>query len=128
MLLINKKEYHQIDTSAVQSTICKMEHVRSAECSKLLNGDLENSEVYIIVGVVLIIVVLILVGYRIIMHRRMQKEMKGEVTSTLEQYYRYMDTLEGENSGHLRTAPSDSGHKIDHPVTRDRQNVDEMQV
>lgn len=30
------------------------------------------------------------------MYRRMQNEMKGEVTSTLEQYYRYMETLEGE--------------------------------
>lgn len=70
-----------------------MEHTRSEECSQLMDGALQNSEIFIILGIVLAIIVFILIGYKVIMYKRMQKEMKSEVASTLEQYYRYMDTL-----------------------------------
>jgi hypothetical protein len=53
----------------------------------------------IIVGIVLIIIILVLVVYKVIMYKKMEKEMKFEVTSTLEQYYRYMETLGSDNEG-----------------------------
>lgn len=31
------------------------------------------------------------------MHVRMRKEIKGEVDKTLEQYYRYISTFEGDD-------------------------------
>lgn len=62
----------------------------------MLDGKLHSSEIFIILGIILIIVVFILIAYKYVMYRRMQKEMQGEVTSTLEQYYRYMETLEGD--------------------------------
>ena len=50
-----------------------MEHTRSEECSQLMDGALQNSEIFLILGIVMIIIVLILVGYKIIMYKRMQR-------------------------------------------------------
>ena len=50
-----------------------MEHTRSEECSQLMDGALHNSEIFLILGIVMIIIVLILVGYKIIMYKRMQR-------------------------------------------------------
>jgi hypothetical protein len=75
-----------------------MEHTRSQTCSRILNGDLEKVDWFIILGFVIFIIVGVLIGYKIIMNRRMQKEMKSEVTNTLEQYYRYMDTLDNDTN------------------------------
>lgn len=58
-----------------------------------MDGSLHNSEIVLILGIVMVIIVLILIGYKVVMYRRMQTEMKSEVVSTLDQYYRYMETL-----------------------------------
>jgi hypothetical protein len=73
VLLINKKEFTSFNENEVRLMICKMEQTRSDECSQLMDGTLHNSEIFLILGIVMIIVVLILVGYKVIMYRRMQK-------------------------------------------------------
>ncbi len=50
-----------------------MERTRSEECSQLMDGSLHNSEIFLIMGIVMIIVVLILIGYKVIMYKRMQR-------------------------------------------------------
>jgi len=37
-----------------------------------MDGKLHNSEVFLILGIVMIIIVLILIGYKFIMYKRMQ--------------------------------------------------------
>lgn len=70
---MNKKEFTSFDIVETKMTICKMEHNRSDECSEILDDKLHSSEWFIILGVVLIIIVLILIAYKYVMYRRMQK-------------------------------------------------------
>ena len=46
------------------------------------------------IGLLLILMVGVMFAYKFVIHRKMKKEMRGEVDKTLSQYYRYMETLE----------------------------------
>ena len=71
---------------------------QSSECQKLTNPSAFSwGQIFLIFGLVIIVLVLIMVGYRFFVHYRMKKEMKGDVDKTLQQYYRYMETFEEDD-------------------------------
>ena len=71
---------------------------QSSECQKLTNPSAFSwGQIFLIFGLVIIVLVLIMVGYRFFVHYRMKKEMKGDVDRTLQQYYRYMETFEEDD-------------------------------
>lgn len=56
----------------------------------------------IILAVMLALFIAVGTLYRLYMHIRMRREIKGEVDKTLEQYYRYIETFEEDNSGNRK--------------------------
>ena len=95
-MLINKNQYSLLkyQEQDIKLILCKNEHILSEICDEILNGKKLNVYDWLIVsGIVAIIIVLILIVYKNMMKIRMRKEMRGEVKNTLEQYYRYMETL-----------------------------------
>ena len=96
IVLINKRAV-ELDGEAVRERICRMEgDGASGECRVAVNG-LSTTQVLVIVCVILAMFVGVAALYRLYIHIRMRTEIKTEVEKTLEQYYRYIETFEGQN-------------------------------
>jgi hypothetical protein len=68
--------------------------------SEMCSGDsdqLTSTQILIIITVIIALFITIAALYKLYMHVRMRKEIKGEVDKTLEQYYRYISTFEGDD-------------------------------
>ena len=55
---------------------------------------LTTTHIIVVLTVVLALFVLVALLYRLFMHFRMKREIKTEVSKTLEQYYRYIETFQ----------------------------------
>lgn len=96
IVLVNKKPF-DMSTVALQERICKMQGENPSYLCTPSTEQLSSTHILIILSVMIAIFIAIAALYRLYMHVRMRKEIKGEVDKTLEQYYRYIATFEGEN-------------------------------
>lgn len=99
ILLINGKQYLLEDTKDIKLRICSMIHPnpkeQTYECQQLTNPPLfSTGEIFIIVGLLIVLLAAIMVVCKCIIYKRIKREMKGEVDKTLSQYYKYMDTFD----------------------------------
>jgi hypothetical protein len=89
--LINRKPV-ELTTKVATDKICRMQaDSPSAPCKAA--HSLTTSQILVLVGVLGASFIGIAALYRLYMHMRMRKEIKSEVDRTLEQYYRYIETM-----------------------------------
>lgn len=111
-----------MNTVALQSRICKMEGENPSYLCVSGSDQLSTSHILIIILVILAIFVAIAALYRLYMHVRMRREIKGEVDKTLEQYYRYIATFEGEN-GSIGSSKKSKGQKKARELNEELEEV-----
>lgn len=87
-----------MDVTAAEDKMCKMQgNTLTQICHAKYDNDISIVQLLIGAAVVSAIMIVILVVFKAYMYWKMKREIKVEVDKTLEQYYRYMDTFEGEN-------------------------------
>lgn len=106
-ILINKKSF-LVDSAVIQERVCKMQGDSPSQMCSSGSDQLNSTQILIILLVIIAVFVTLAALYRLYMHVRMRKEIKGEVDKTLEQYYRYISTFEGEGG---KTGAGKSKHK-----------------